>query len=203
MVGDGSGALESGVAIGAATILSFGPNNLMMLREGLLGWRIGRVAVAVWASYVVLLGAAAAAAGLSLAEPDRSIRVALVWSGAGILALLAIRSFLSGVRPPAATVDGEQRKLVRVLCVVWVNPLTHLELFVAPAMLGQAYPAAGRAAFFGGVLAMATACCCLYPCLGRAVARSWRRSPSPRVLNLASGMALAVAALLAIQPMLQ
>ena len=41
--------------LGAASILSIGPNNLMLVREGLMRGRVGLVASLVFSSYLVLL----------------------------------------------------------------------------------------------------------------------------------------------------
>ena len=49
------GTLALGLGFGAASMLSVGPNNLMLMREGLARGRTVTVATAVWLSYLVLL----------------------------------------------------------------------------------------------------------------------------------------------------
>ena len=48
----------AGMAMGTASILSIGPNNITLIREGLVRGRVGMVACMVWASYFVLLALA-------------------------------------------------------------------------------------------------------------------------------------------------
>jgi L-lysine exporter family protein LysE/ArgO len=50
--------MAMGFGIGAASFLSIGPNNLMIIREGLVRGRVVAVVTAVWVSYVLLLALA-------------------------------------------------------------------------------------------------------------------------------------------------
>ena len=53
---DASG-FQVGLALGLASMASIGPNNLMIIREGLLRRRAIFVASLVWGTYVALLAA--------------------------------------------------------------------------------------------------------------------------------------------------
>lgn len=196
-------ALCAGAALGATTILSVGPNNLMMFREGLQHGRVGRIAFAVWASYSLLLaGATMATTALPAHDTASPIRMALILSGVLLLTSLAAFSFFSAYRPKPATEDSGPGDGLRFLVVIWINPLTYLEMFFAPAVVAQAYSVEQRAAFFGGLLLMATICCALYPGLGRLAGRSSIARQNTRLLDLASGLILVGAACLTARPLL-
>ena len=63
-------AFVAGLALGSASVLSIGPNSLMMIREGLARGRTGLVASVVLISEASLLGLAYVAAGtLSMDVP--------------------------------------------------------------------------------------------------------------------------------------
>ena len=78
------GAFFSGVAVGAASMMSVGPNNLTLVREGLVRGRIGLVASVMWTSYLVLL-TSALLLGDKIAKDGMVLRPFL--SAFGLLAL--------------------------------------------------------------------------------------------------------------------
>jgi L-lysine exporter family protein LysE/ArgO len=201
-----------GFGIGAASMLSIGPNNLMIIREGLVRGRVVAVATAVWMSYVLLLVLAMTVGGLC-----RGIGATMqMWlSLGGVLALswfafCSIRACLVAKCAGAETGPKcKQTRLIRVLAVVWLNPLTYLELFLAPAAycatLDGAYQ---RPKFIACLVITNTLACYGYAMAGRLCAALIKRSAVVRVFDMLSAAlltasALALASALAMSGLLQ
>lgn len=184
-------ALQMGLLVGATTILSVGPNNLMMLRAGLLGGRLVRVAGCVWASYMGLLACAYFAAGAP--RVDSRLQGALTWIGVAVLAVFAVQSFASAVAAcPEIKRDGDaQVQLKRAFAVIWLNPLTYLEMFVMPVTMSDGLgQAAARLPFIGGLMVMTPLCCLLYAGAGRLLAGFVTSARTMQAFDLASGLLL-------------
>ena len=106
------GTLGAGVVLGTASILSIGPNNLTLAREGLIRGRVGFVATLVFASYLVLLAAVffltdTILTGLS---PYRSMLTCLGLGAISWFAFLSLRAF---VRPSGRQVERNIRSAIR------------------------------------------------------------------------------------------
>lgn len=190
--------LDMGLLVGATTILSVGPNNLMMLRAGLADRGNVSVAGCVWVSYVSLLACAYLAVGAPATDPW--LQRALTWVGVAVLAVFAAQSFASAAAflGPGGRGDGQVR-LARALAVIWLNPLTYLEMFVMPVALGGSLDqATQRLPFIGGLVIMTTLCCLVYTGAGRFIAGFVTSARTVQVFDLASGLLLGgMAALLA------
>lgn len=87
-----AGGFQTGLALGMASMASVGPNNLMMIREGLLRGRVMFVASLVWGTYVALIAASYLLGG-SIASVDPAFRAVLSWIGLVALAWFALQSF--------------------------------------------------------------------------------------------------------------
>ena len=156
----GYGALGAGVVLGAASILSIGPNNLMLVREGLVRGRVGLVASLVFASYLVLLATAflltdTITTGLS---PYRSI---LAWLGIAAVSWFAFMSLQASCRPETTRTEVSScdetvsNCLRRVMIVVWLNPLTYIELLLIPASVCESFKSLEiRLEFYTSLLVM-------------------------------------------------
>jgi len=198
LVGDFSG-LQAGMALGLASMASIGPNNLMMMREGLAGRRVRLVAGLVLASYAALIAAsyclALAAVGIS-----PFLRMALTWAGLVAVAWFALQSLRAAMaagprdeRTGAA--ESSRACLKRVLGVVWLNPLTYLEFLLIPAGLGQSFgDVEARLEFVVALILMSALCCCAYALGGGLIAGVLRRKASLRLFDLASGLILSAVA---------
>lgn len=195
-------ALCAGLAIGATSVLSVGPNNLMMLREGVVRGRIGLVSVTVCVNSAVMILGAAASADVAIAQAGSSVRTALVWFGVALLGFMALKSFLTALQPAPSAPRAGVSDVVRALGVMWCNPLTYLELFFAPATVAQLYGGWARAGFFAGLLVTVTLGCCAYPLIGSLFGQSWVARGGARALDLASGLALTGAAAMTLRPLL-
>lgn len=194
LLGEFSG-FQAGLAMGAASMISVGPNNLLLLREGLSGGRSGLVASIMCASYAMLIGAAlglAATAG----SFDPSVRLALSISGLLALSWFAIQSFRSALSQrvagtDAAERDSSSRTISRTLQVIWMNPLTYLELLLVPAALAQSFGNAGdRLEFVTALTLMSAVCCFGYAYAGRLIATFLQARDSLRIFDFCSALIL-------------
>ncbi|WP_163881352.1 LysE family transporter [Rhizobium laguerreae] len=189
---------QIGVAMGAASIISIGPNNLMLAREGLVGGRRGLVASLVAGSYTILVL-------LAILLAARSVTVhaiwqqALYWSGFGALTWFALQAFRTAAQRKSdiGGSDGGheslQRCLFRVMRIVWANPLTYVELLLIPAAICQSL--AGdhdRLSFAAALVIMSAICCYGYAYGGSLLARVLHGHQGIRLFDLLSGILLSV-----------
>ena len=191
---------QAGLALGVASMASIGPNNLMMIREGLLRGRVMFVASLVWGTYVVLISASYLLGG-SVAGLDPIFRSVLSWLGLCAVLWFAFQAFraaaavrLGGDRIIAA--ETGRSCMARVMGVVWMNPLTYIELLLVPAAIGQTFAVGGgRLEFFMGLILMSALCCYGYSLGGGLVASVLRTRSNLRIFDLVSGIILVAVAL--------
>lgn len=136
---DASG-FQAGLALGMASMASIGPNKLMMIREGLMRGRVVAVASLFLGTYVALI-AASYLLGASIAGLDPSLRAALSWLGLVAVLWFALQTFRAAAgADPAEDRAGQAETgcscIARVMGVVWMNPLTYVELLFVSAALG-------------------------------------------------------------------
>jgi L-lysine exporter family protein LysE/ArgO len=189
-------AFCAGTAMGAASILSVGPNNIMLMREGVMRGRVGLVASTVWASYLLLLVSALVLTD-KIATNGDWIRHVLSWLGLVAISWFAFSSFRSYFRSGGELQEERSRRektadcLRRVLTLVWLNPLTYVELLFIPAAMGGNFimPIC-RILFISGLIMMATAACFGYGFGGGLVAPLFRKREMIRLFDLSSGVIL-------------
>jgi L-lysine exporter family protein LysE/ArgO len=189
-------AFTAGTALGTASVLSVGPNNIMLIREGLIRGRVVLVALTVWASYLVLLASALFLTS-KIATEGRSIRPVLSWLGLLAITWFAYSSLRAYFRSSTRfeySVDNRERTtdcMRRVLTMVWLNPLTYLELLFMPATMGGSFimPIC-RILFIAGLILMATVACFGYSFCGGLCATLFRRRDVLRKFDLVSGLLL-------------
>ena len=198
------GAFGAGVAMGTASNLSIGPNNLTLIREGASGGHAGLAATAVWTSRFILLVSAFALTDF-ITTRGLAFRPILSWLGFMTLCWFARSSFLAYRRTNRdVSVTAVQREpaadcIRRVLGVFWLNPLTYVEMLFVPATVGSSFvlPVC-RALFIAGLITTATASCYGYAFGGRACAPVFRRRDMLRKFDLISFILLSsLAAVLA------
>jgi L-lysine exporter family protein LysE/ArgO len=199
LVLDDASAFHLGLAAGVASIISIGPNNLMMIREGLVRGRVLLVASLVLISEgALILGSYAMAS--SLVTFDSQFRLALSWGGLLAIGWFAIQALRAALMPGGgilATLNETGRSCVlRVLGVVWLNPLAYLELLLIPAAIGQSLGSdEARLHFVAGLILADIVGCYGYALGGRAVSSLLRNGLSVRLFDLASGLVLSAVAL--------
>ena len=198
-------AFCAGIAMGTASVLSVGPNTVTLIREGLAGGRVSLVATLVWGSRLVLLGTALLLTD-TIATKGAALRPVLSWLGFGVLcwfALSSLRAYLFAHRTLRLRGAGRETTaqcVRRILTLVWLNPLTYVEMLFVPATVGASFmmPVC-RLLFIAGLVIMATASCYGYAFGGRACAPLFRRPDALRMFDLSSGVLLSVlAAVLAV-----
>ena len=185
-------AVELALALGAASMLSVGPNNLALFREGLLRGRMGLVVALISASQVGLAFLAWRAAP-SVDALDPTARSVLSWGAVAVVLWFAGAAFRAGVRRceprPAATAERLSACVRRVMTMTALNPLIYLEFFFVPVAIIQGFeqPAAG-ARFTAMLFAMILLCNVGYVALGRLF--GCVTTPHTRRLDIASGCVL-------------
>ena len=197
----GCGALGAGVVLGAASILSIGPNNLMLVREGLVRGRVGLVATLVFASYLVLLATVFFLTDTIMTGlfPYRSV---LTWLGLGAVSWFAFLSFRAFVRPSGRRAEPEvqgeplQDCLRRVMAIVWLNPLTYIELLLIPASVCESFKAPPvRLEFLASLIVMFAIACYGYSFGSGLFSPLFNRQRSLQIFDLTSGLLLTCVAL--------
>lgn len=191
---------QMGLALGAASMASVGPNNLMMMREGLVQGRVGLVPSLVLGTYVVLIATSYLLSN-SVAGIDPAVKSALYWLGLAAVSWFALQSFRAAatvgrIEDRSGNVETGRSCLVRVMGVVWMNPLTYIELLLVPAALGQSFEAeTARLQFVTALILMAAFCCYGYALGGRAIASVLRSSQTLWLFDFLSGLILSGIAL--------
>ena len=197
----GCGALGAGVVLGAASILSIGPNNLMLVREGLMRGRVGLVATLVFASYLVLLAMVFLLTDTILTglSPYRSV---LTWLGLGAVSWFAFLSFRAFVRPSGRQAvrdpKGEtlHRCLGRVMAIVWLNPLTYIDVLLIPASVSESFQAPPvRLEFLASLVVMFAIACYGYSFGSGFFSSLFNQQRSLQIFDLTSGLLLTCVAL--------
>ena len=192
----GCDALVVGVILGAASMLSVGPNTYLLVREGLVRGRVGLVATLVWSSEFIMLATAfvlsdAITTGLT------PLRSALTWLGLAAVSWFAVMSLRAAGRSGGRSrlgVEGEtvEACLRRFLMIVWLNPLAYVELLLIPSSMCQTFKEPHlRLQFMVGMTAMAALSCYGYAFGAGRCASLFRHRRSLQVFDLTSGLLLA------------
>ena len=196
MGGSGVQAFGAGVMLGAASIFSIGPNTVMLVREGLARGRVRLVAGLVWSSQAGLLVASLILAG-SIATALSPFRTTLSWLAFSAVSWFAFLSLRAAFRPGAGGAQaGSQTETAigcvrRVSSVVWLNPLTYIEMLLIPSALCQALPEPGpRLLFVMGLIIMTTISSFGYSFGASACAPLFTHRRSLQIFDLASGILL-------------
>jgi L-lysine exporter family protein LysE/ArgO len=188
----------AGLLFGSASLLSIGPNNVMLLREGLVRGRPLTIACAVWGSYAVLLSTAIAGGHVETLAP------LLSWGGAAVLAYFGLSTLRAAAAGRRGFVFGEAGTesvigcAKRALRVVWSNPLTYLELLLVPAIL--VLPVAdlvSRLALLAGLLVVFALNCFGFALGATAIAPLVRSPDRLRHVDRGSGILMLLLAALA------
>ena len=139
----GAEAFELGFAPTAATLLSLGPQNAMLLRQGLSGREAW---VAVCTCYgcdlgLVLFGTMGLGAVIATVPV---VSLLLRAAGIGYLLLMSVRSFLSALREAHAGPDGTatcaRRVFLAALLVSVFNPLAWVESVLVVGAISATVP---------------------------------------------------------------
>lgn len=194
-------AFGTGMMVGFASMLSIGPNNLMLIREGLRRGYAGTVATTVYANYLGL-GLATYALADVIADVPPQLRLVLSWLGPVAVAVFAVQALRTAMTPAGAKLAETRRRddragsVRRAMLTVWCNPLTYLERLIVPAVLCTSMAGSSRAAFIAALLIMGAVCCYGYACSGGFARTLIRHDKALRSFDLVSGLLLAVVAVI-------
>lgn len=185
-------AVELALALGAASMLSVGPNNLALFREGLLRGRMGLVLALISASQAGLAFLAWRTAP-SVDALDPAARSVLSWVAVAVVLWFAGSAFRAGARrcepQPAMSAERLIACVRRVLAMTALNPLIYLEFFFVPVAIIQGFEQPAAGARFTAVLFGMTLLGNLgYLALGRLI--GCVATPRTRSLDIASGCVL-------------
>lgn len=147
-------SLLAGVALGSASLVSLGPTNMMLIREGLKQGHVATVSGFVFALDIVLISSGLGFSTLwsEFAGPSQSI---LTWAGVVVLAYFGVRSISDCVTRSGAAklnIDGRKSRLStlsRVSSVYLINPLNYLEYLLIPAAVAVHFREASSVLSFG------------------------------------------------------
>ncbi|MEP9374837.1 LysE family transporter [Mesorhizobium sp. KR1-2] len=187
---------QAGLAFGFASMASIGPNNLMMMREGVKRGRTVIVPSLVCATYVALIVASLAFTVMagSIDPSVHAVLLALGFAAICWFAFLSFRAFVKGreFEDGAAVRESGSSCIVRVLSVVCLNPLTYLELFFIPAALQQSFDTETERLQFVTALVLTSMLTCYgFSFGGGFVASFLRNRTGTRIFDLVSGFILA------------
>lgn len=197
------GGYQAGLAFGMVSMATIGPNNLLMIREGLVRGRILLVPSLVCATYLALIAASCESTAVATRMSPGLHRLFLASGLAAIcwFAFLSFRAFLKGRGVDAQGGGQESRRacIWRVLRVVLLNPLTYLEGFFIPSALLQSFTTGTLRQQFALALVLVTVLVCYgYSFGGGFVASALRHRAGIRSFDLVSGVILSgLAALMA------
>jgi L-lysine exporter family protein LysE/ArgO len=137
-------AAASGLALGLSLIVAIGAQNAFVLRQGLLGDRVGVVVALCTASDVVLIAAGVGGAGALVTRAPELLRVVGL-AGAVFLLGYGLLAARRAVRPASlVAADGEDRTALRgtvltCLALTWLNPHVYLDTVALLGTLSGAY----------------------------------------------------------------
>jgi L-lysine exporter family protein LysE/ArgO len=196
----GSDALAAGLILGAGSLLSFGPSNFMLVREGWIGGRVGLVATLAWTSDLIMLMTALVLANpISVNSP--LLHSALIWFGLAALLWFALGSFRAAFQPTIigyhSPCSGETTLscVRRVMTVIWLNPLTYIEMCIIPSALCDRFQEPyGRVTFFISILAMSALTCYGYAFGARSATEFFRHPKWLQLFDFISGAFLVCSA---------
>ena len=192
----GASGLTAGLALGLTWMLSIGPNNILIMREGFLRGRACTVASAILGINVVLLSMSwLLADGLLAQRPN--IGPVLAWAGVAAMGAFASAALLAAARGEAqqggvpASRESLRSCLRRVAGVALFNPLMYLELLLVPAAIcGTLVDRSTRCQFILGLVLMAALTCYGYALGGRACVPLFHHRRALQVFDLTSGLLL-------------
>ena len=195
MTGCNYGAFSAGVMLGVASILSVGPNNLMLMREGLMRGRVGLAATLVFASYLSLLTVALCLTDLLAHEGF--VRSLMIWSGLIAVCWFSLKSFQAAIQSRSILQINHQvfenlsSCVRRIGLLVWLNPLTYVDLVLMPgSMCGSFQDYYVRLQFISGLMIVALMTCYGYAFGGGLLTSLFSHRRFIQIFDMTSGVVL-------------
>jgi L-lysine exporter family protein LysE/ArgO len=150
----------AGFGFGLTLMLSLGPRNTHLIRQGLSRNFALTTATTGYLSDVVLVLASLAGVGSLIAGAPGLVRL-LGWLGAGFLAFCGARGLIAAIRAPAVSMVGARqptwaRAAATMLAVTWANPLYYIQVLIPFGWLSTRFDSAHGAQLFGAGMLIAS-----------------------------------------------
>ncbi len=151
-----SSATAAGFVFGLGLIFSLGPQNLMLIRAGMMRNHPLAVASTGYVSEIALVAMGIGGLGTLLTQHP-TISGPLQAGGAGFLAWWGVRVLLSASRASEAEMTTEVcgsrlRAIGFMLAVTWLNPLVWLEAMFLVGVFSSGYASEAQVGFAAGFL---------------------------------------------------
>ncbi len=146
-----------GLMLGAAMILPLGPQNALVLNQGVRRQYHLMVAALCALSDLVLIGAGIFG-GSALLSQSSWLMLLVTWGGVGFLFWYGWGAFRAVISQDAALTNDEIRKqgrlriILSMLAVTWLNPHVYLDTFVVLGSLGSQLEAVPKRWFAIGTI---------------------------------------------------
>ena len=198
----------AGFGFGLALMLSLGPQNTHLIRQGLSRNFALTTATTGYLSDVALVLASLAGFGSAIVGAPGLVRL-LGWLGAGFLAVCGARGLIAATSAPAISfVEARQptraRAVATMLAMTWANPLYYVEVLIPFGLLSTRFgDAHGAQMFAAGMLIASFARFYGYSLAATRLSRFFGRPGALRAFEMAAGGLLLILAVGGAAAMLQ
>ena len=194
-------ALWEGLALGSALIIAIGPQNALVLRQGLVRQHVFAVCTVCFLADALLIAVGAGGLGTAF-RADPLILKTVAWAGTAFLLFFAFQAFSRAVHPQALTAGagaGTTKSLgaaiSTTLAVTFLNPHVYLDTVLLLGGVAARFDGAERIMFASGA---ALASLLWFYGLGYGAARwSWfvSRPQTWRAIDIGIGLIMGLPAL--------
>lgn len=146
-----------GITLGAALILPLGPQNTLVLNQGILRQYALMAAAFCTLSDALLIGAGVFGGSALLQQSPLALQI-ITWAGCAFLLWYGSSALMQALRPqqsgesPQTPQRQRLKLLLTLMAVTWLNPHVYLDTFVVLGSLGSQVPAADRIWFASGAI---------------------------------------------------
>ena len=192
--------LWEGLALGSALIIAIGPQNAMVLRQGLVRQHVFAVCTVCFLADALLIALGAGGLGTAF-RADPLILKTVAWAGTAFLLFFAFQAFSRAVHPQALTAGagaGTTKSLgaaiSTTLAVTFLNPHVYLDTVLLLGGVAARFDGAERIMFASGA---ALASLLWFYGLGYGAARWSRfvsRSQTWRAIDIGIGLIMGLLA---------
>lgn len=178
-----------GITLGAALILPLGPQNTLILNQGILRQYALMAASFCMLSDVVLIGSGIFG-GSALLQHSALALQCITWAGCAFLLWYGWGTFRQVFRPVPTESErqpaGRQRMklLMTLFAVTWLNPHVYLDTFVVLGSLGSQVPGEERVWFAAGAITASVVWFYALALLAGTLSPWLRRPRTRQVINL-------------------
>jgi L-lysine exporter family protein LysE/ArgO len=183
----------AGMGLGLAFAVSLGPQNLFLIRTGLVRRHLVPVLWAGLGSELALLLLSATASGM-VAESFAPMRPAVVVLGAAFLVWCGVRQITQhnqhGIDHLSLRPESQGMAMGHMLLVTWCNPLGYLKWALFAGLLVSQPSAEAKLWCVGGLAVASVLKMALWPLSGRLLGHVLRHKSTVHWFNRVSGAAL-------------